>query len=549
MVVDRLTHQISFMFIRCKTIKQGDRQYQYYQVVQNRREKSKVRQRVVASLGTEKQTGQIAKLLARFASDDNLALVDLNKDITPVWSKEYGLPFIYEQIFNDCGLKNIISNLNDKHKKLEFDLEKTVFNLILNRLIEPASEHRIINHFNETIYRPFVENIQLQHLYRAVKLLSEHKEEIEQSLFSKTRDLFNQKINLAFFDTTSVYLNGEESEDLAEYGYSKDKRPVRKQIIIGVLLGSNNMPIGCEIMSGGAQDVDALTKAIDSVKSRFLVDKIILVSDSGTNSEKNRELLKDKNLEYILGSRMRNSKAIKNYLKSNYPNSFKNSIIRENKNDLFYEEAILDNRRYLIIYNPQEAKRQRETRKQIVLKLETQLKKNGLKSLIKNKGQKRYLKVVGEGSVPISIGIDQEKVKNEEIFDGIFVCETNNLELAAEKVASEHKNLWQIERIFRNLKDVLEMRPIYHQIDTMITGHIFVSFLALYLEMYLRKKLHESKVEDIDRLIFEVSKIKAVQIQVKERKAVMRSEIENDAYQLFKALSLRPPDRILEKWS
>jgi hypothetical protein len=93
------------MFIRCKTIKQGNRQYQYYQVVQNKREKNKVRQRVIASLGTEKQTGQIAKLLARFASDDNLALIDLNKDITPVWSKEYGLPFIYERIFNDCGLR------------------------------------------------------------------------------------------------------------------------------------------------------------------------------------------------------------------------------------------------------------------------------------------------------------------------------------------------------------------------------------------------------------------------------------------------------------
>jgi transposase len=185
-------------------------------------------------------------------------------------------------------------------------------------------------------------------------------------------------------------------------------------------------------------------------------------------------------------------------LKNNYPNSFKNSLIRENKNELFYEEAILDSRRYVIVYNPQEAKRQRETRKQIVLKLALRLKENGLKSLIKNKGQKRYLKIAGENSA----SVDQEKVANEEIFDGIFVCETNNLELSAEKIALEYKNLWQVERAFRNLKDVLEMRPIYHQIDTMITGHIFVSFLALYLEMYLRKKLSENKVEDIDGLIF-----------------------------------------------
>lgn len=535
------------MFLRYKTIKQNGKQYKYYQIVESQRIKGKVRQKLILSLGDLEQATNIAKATVHLV--ENLGLIDVDTEIAPVWSKEYGLPFVFQRLFNDCGLKEIINNIALKHKKLGFDLKKTVFNLILNRLMEPCSEHRIAKHWNRNIYEQLVAKIKLQHLYRAVRLLSQYKEEIEQCLFSQTRDLFHQKIDLAFFDTTSTYLYGKESESLSSYGYSRDRRSNCKQVLIGVLLGPESIPLGCEILPGHTTDLEAMVRIIQKVKKRFFINKIILVSDGGMNSKDNRKLLAEEKLEYILGTRMRSIKIVKEYLQKHYPLTFDGSFERQGKNGFSYKEVFLNSQRYIIIYNPEEAKRQKQTRQEIISQLENQLKIKGLKSLIKNKGQRRYLRINNK-KTRNAVGIDHDKAKKEEIFDGLFVCETNNTDLKAREIVREYKNLWQVERAFRDLKDIIEMRPIYHQIDQMIKGHIFVSFLALYLEMYLRKKLFDSNFvkTDLDELINEIKAIKAIKIQIKDKSVVMRTELGKAADQLFRALSIRPPNRILEKW-
>lgn len=542
---------ISFMFLRCKTIHKKGKQYKYYQVVANKRINGRVRQRVITTMGTSDQAANIAKALvaSRLTStlSDELALIDLSRDIAPVWSREYGLPFVYQRIFQACGLADIIDSLISQHKKLSFDLQKTTFNLILNRLMQPASEHKIATQWNKTVYHEFTANIELQHLYRTVGLVSQHKEEMEESLFAKTRDLFHQKIDLAFFDTTSTYLYGTQSEELAQYGRSKDKRSDCKQLVVGVLLGPDSIPIGCEILPGNTADVKTIPKIIQAVRQRFSINKIILVGDGGMNSQDNRKLLEQEKLEYILGTRMRSIKVVKEYLQKHYPLNLEHAIVRNNKDDLRYQEISLNGQRYIIIYNGEEARRQKHVRQDIIAKLEKQLKEKGLKSLIKNKGQRKYLKI--NDKVSQTAGIDWDKLKSEEVFDGLFVCETN-AKLATEEIVIQYKNLYQVERAFRNLKDIIEIRPIYHQVDDMIRGHVFISFLALYLEMYLKKQLLDNDVvrTDINELIAEVKAIKAIKIQVKGKAAVMRTELGKNVHQLFKALSIRPPDRIIEKW-
>lgn len=533
------------MFLRQRLIKQNGKQYKYYQIVENKRVKGKVRQRLVLSLGDFKHAQQIAKVTTPLIED--MGLIDLDTEVVPQWSKEYGLAFVYQRIFETCGLADILLNLASRHKKLGFDLTRTSFNLILSRLMEPASEHRIAQQWNKTVYEKFTRNIELHHLYRTVRLLARHKEEIEQSLFGRTRDLFHQQIDLAFFDTTSTYLNGSQSEQLAQYGHSRDKRGDRKQLIIGVLLGPDSIPIGCQILPGNTADVEAMTKIIKAVKGRFSINKIILVSDGGMNSKDNRDLLEDKKLEYILGTRMKSIKVVREYLENHYPLRFEHSIKREGKAHLKYKEVFLGKQRYVIVYNPREAERQKQTREEIINKLKKQLKEKGLKSLIKNRGQRKYLKINDE--IIDSATIDQDKVKKEKLFDGLFVCETNT-GLKARDIVIQYKNLWQVERAFRNLKDIIEMQPIYHQADTMIKGHIFISFLGLYLEMFLKKQLVDNDVvkTDIDELMAEVREIKAVKLQIKNKSAVMRTELGENTHQLFKALSIRPPDRILEKW-
>jgi len=540
------------MFIRTKTVKQKGKAYQYHQVVENYRVNGKIRQKIIFSLGKDIDTKSVAKL-TECLSDlvPDIELINLkadNPEISPVWSKEYGLPFVYKRLSEDCGLDKIISEIKSKHK-IQFDLVKVVFSLILNRIMEPASEHKTANHWNKKIYDEYVEGIDLQHLYRGVKIISKHKEEIEEKLFLKERNLFNQSIDLAFFDTTSTYLSGEMSEALAQYGYSKDKRPDKKQILVGCILGSNNLPIGCEIWPGNTADVTAMSNIIKSVQKRFSISKIILVGDGGMNSEDNRKSLANSNLEYILGTRLGSSKDVKNYLKEHSPLTFEGSITEENKNELAYKEATINNRRYAIVYNREEAKRQEAIRSQITEKLKSQINQSGIKDLIKNKGQKKYLKINNENNQLITL--NQEKIDEEKIYDGIFVCETNNTTLSIEQIIRQYKNLWQVERAFRNLKDIIEMRPIYHKKDEMVTGHIFISFLALYLEMYLKNRLAKKGINDAERiseLINEIRAIKAVKIQVKDKVSVMRTEMGSGASEFFKTLSIRPPDRMVKKW-
>ena len=425
--------------------------------------------------------------------------------------------------------------------------------------MNPGSEHKIIQHWNKTVYDEYVEGIELQHLYRTVGILSGNKEKIESALFERKRNLFNQEIDLAFFDTTSTYLNGTISEEIAQYGYSKDKRPDKKQVIAGVLMGSDNLPIGCEMVQGNTTDVKAMEEIIKGVKTRFSIRKIILVGDGGMNSEGNRELIKKENMGYIFGTRIRNCKAIKDYLKNSQPIEYDMGIERDGKNGLKRKELKEEGKRYAIVYNGKEAERERKSREEIIEKLKKRLAKGGIKGLIKNKGQKKYIKLAknktadkkGKKQDSELFKIDYEKIREEEKYDGLFVCETDNMEMEIGDVVMQYKNLWQVEAAFRNLKDVIEMRPIYHKNDDMIKGHIFASFLGLYADMYLKKMLADNGIKDaeeIGELMAEARAIKAIKIKVKDTQAVMRTELGMNVNKLFTALNMRPPDRIIEKW-
>lgn len=265
------------------------------------------------------------------------------------------------------------------------------------------------------------------------------------------------------------------------------------------------------------------------------------------NSKDNRKLLKEEKLDYILGTRLRNIKEIKEYLLSLQRDFSFSSVLKDKEGEtiLGVKEISLGGVRYLIGFNQEEAKREKRNREEIIKKLAKQLQEKGIKSLIKNRGYQRLLKV--EKGTKETIQIDQEKLKQEEAFDGIFVCQTNT-DLSKEEVVLQYKNLWIVERAFRRLKDILEVRPIYHQADRRIKGHVFISFLALYLEMNLRKRLQDQGLSSLDDNLRTIQQIKANKIRIKQKTAVLRTELPEKVYQIFQALNIRPPNRILEEW-
>ena len=204
------------------------------------------------------------------------------------------------------------------------------------------------------------------------------------------------------------------------------------------------------------------------------------------------------------------------------------------------KEEILKNKRLVICFNQEQAKKDKEKREEVIARLVEKLKTQGFKSLLIHKEYSKYLKIKAEKPE-----LDEGKVKAEELFDGKFVLRTNT-KLTWREIVLAYKDLWQVEAAFRTFKSELEMGPIYHYTERRIRAHIFICFLALVLKVIFQKDLLKvNKTLSLNKVLEDIKKIKAVQITMKGRPVVLRTELEGDAHYAFKAVGLKIPSRLL----
>jgi transposase len=251
------------------------------------------------------------------------------------------------------------------------------------RLEEPGSKRDLYRHWLQTIYRPAFEGLRLHRFYRALDLLSEHKERIESSLFKRVTSLFSIDLDLVLWDTTSTYFEGDGPEGIGAYGHSKDHRPDRVQVVVGVLMTRDGYPIAHEVFPGNAADVATFRSVWKSALKRFPVRRCILVGDRGMMSASTVRELEESGLEYILGLRMRRDKDGDRVLRTG-------GRYREVEENLGVKEVSFEGKRYILCYNPAEAERERKTREIVVEQLRRRLQ-SGAKSLIGNRQYRKFL--------------------------------------------------------------------------------------------------------------------------------------------------------------
>jgi transposase len=309
-------------------------------------------------------------------------------------------------------------------------------------------------------------------------------------------------LSLAFFDTTSLYFEGEGGESIGRRGHNKDHRPDLKQMVVGMVLSGEGRPICSEMWPGNTTDVKTLLPVVKRLRGRFGIQQVCIVSDRGMISDDTVARLEDEfpGLKYILGARLHSDHEVRDTVLG-WPGAYhevhgprkhsKDPSPLKVKNVRFTAEDGRD-RRFVVCHNVEQAEKDRHDREAIVASLEDQLK-NGAKSLVGNKGYRKYVQVEGESR----FGIDWEKVKEEERFDGKWVLRSNWDQASAEELALQYKQLWRVEAIFRAAKTELETRPIYHKCNATIRGHVFCSFLALLLIKELEDRL-ESKGWDLE---------------------------------------------------
>ncbi len=330
----------------------------------------------------------------------------------------------------------------------EFPVERAVYLTVLHRLFESGSD-RAGERWRRDVRMNGAEDLQLHHLYRAIRWLGDNREAVEEALFHRRRDLFTE-CTLAFFDTTSLYFEGQGGESLGQFGHSKDHRPDRRQIIVGAVLTGEGWPVCCELMPGNQADAHVLLPVVARVRQRFGLSRVCWVADRGMISANTIQELEDQGLEYILGARLRQQREVRD-LVLGCPGRY-----REVADNLQVKEVWVKGRRYVVCHNPQEAAKDAADREAIVKALEDQLRQ-GAKSLVGNRGFRRFLKVDKE-----AVSLDQAKVKAEARFDGKYVLRTNT-ELPAAEVAVQYKRLLLVEQFFRAAKSLVDTRPIFHQ--------------------------------------------------------------------------------------
>jgi len=548
------------MFFRTKT--SGPRSY--LQVVENRWEDGRSRQRVIATLGRLdhlQESGQLDALLAsgaRLSRSVMLLSAHARGQVPTITARRIGPALVFQRLWQQTGCQQVIERLLGG-RRFEFDVERAIFLTVLHRLFAPGSD-RAADKWKDDSQIDGCESLQLHHLYRAMAWLGEEladdqqagktpfaprctKDRIEEGLFAHRRDLFSG-LQLVFFDTTSIYFEGEGGQEIGQRGYSKDHRPDLCQMVVGAVLDAQGRPLCCELWPGDTADVTTLIPLVDRLRRRFGIGTVCIVADRGMISRETIAALEaeQRGWQYILGARMRSQNEVKNEVLSRagrYRVVHPKRAKRDDPSPLKVKEVRVGDRRYIVCLNEDEARKDAADREAIVAALREQLRR-GVKSLVGNKGYRRYL---SGGDAP-ALAIDEAKIAEDARYDGKWVLRTNT-DLDAAEVALQYKRLWMVEHWFRSCKSLLQTRPIYHRCDETIRGHVFCSFLALVLRQELQARL-EQRGHDLEwaDVIRDLDRLQLVEVEQDGKRFLLRSEAKGTCGKVFQAVGVALPPTV-----
>ena len=536
----------------------------YLQIVENRWENGHSKQRVIATVGRLdqlQQSGQLDGLLqsgAKFAEAVMVLSAHRRGDVPAIRNSRIGPALIFGRLWNELQIPQVIERLL-AGRRFAIPLERLLFLTVLHRLFVSGSDRSCMLNWKERYAIPGTEAVELHQVYRAMAWLGERlpdeqqagatpfaarctKDAFEESLFDRRRDLFSH-LELVFFDTTSIYFEGEGGAELGQYGHSKDHRPDCKQMVVGAILDGEGRPLCCELWPGNVTDVKTLIPVVDRLQQRFRIRSICIVADRGMISQETIAQLQsaERKVHFILGARLRNVKEIYEAVLSRGGRYREVRGPREKSTDpspLKVKEVRVGERRYVVCLNEEQARKDRADRAAIVEALREQLKQ-GDKALVGNKGYRKYLHSAGP-----KFTIDEEKVKWEERFDGKWVLQTD-LEMTAEETALQYKQLWMVEEMFRAAKTLLETRPIFHKCDKTIRGHVFCSFLALLLRKELQDRL-EAQGEKLEwtELLRDLAALQYTEVESQGKRFLLRSDLADTTAAVFRAVGVAIPPSV-----
>ena len=543
------------MYIRTVTRKNKNKpDVSYIQLAHNVRNKKtgQVKANVLYNFGRADQLDvqairRLVRSLSRFLTRKETLQIQRGSDqgFKFLGSRPQGGAWVLRRLWKRLGLDRAMNEaLRDR--AFSSPLEWAIFAMVANRALAPSSKLATEEWVRQDVVLGNDEPIKVQHLYRAMDFLLEHEEAIQQEVFFATADLLNLEVDLLFFDTTTSYFELDEEDDeqgLRHYGLSKDKRVDLPQVVIGLAVTKEGIPVRSWVFPGNTTDTTTVNQVQQDLVG-WRLGRCVWVMDRGMTSEKNRIILRRAGGHYILGEKLRSNE------KTNQAALSRPGRYRTVKDNLKLKEVYVGQgthqRRYVVVYNPEEAKRDRHTRQNILARLEQEIAALGdLKgkhhtkavcALVTHRSLGRYLRQLKGGG----LRINQSKVRAEERVDGKYLLSSSDRGLTAEEIALGYKQLLEVERAFRSLKQTLELRPMYHRKDERIRTHVTLCWLALLLIRIIEKVTGQSweKTRQV------LQRIHQGEFATKDGRILQRTELTREQEQILKRLGIKPPPKV-----
>jgi hypothetical protein len=471
-----------------------------------RDENKKVKLKTIFNLGQVKDDSDREKnrrILEEIKQGETLIKI---KDLNFQNQSDFGLIYCIKQVLKNNNFLKIIENIFGKKK----NYVKLFFHLISNRLSNPKSDLE----FTKWLQKHTFDRISTTEVYRFLTFLYEKKGMIEDMTFQYLKEKKFVKAKIVFIDLTSSYFESSISE-IAKYGYSRDKRKDKKQIVIALVM-MDNLPIASYVFEGNTQDKQTLEQIAEELKQRFGIAKCVVVADKGLLSNNNIILLNDHNFQYILAAKRR-------------------GLNQEEK--IFFtkaehlEEKNIDNKRYFVFVNNQRRKQELDRLDQIVLKINESLQtKKSIKTLCVQFGKSSRLINFETRK------INQETLDYEKAIAGKYMVMTNT-DLSPSEAIKQYKQLQEIERCFRELKSFVNVRPMWHRKKENIVSHVFICVFALLIKRLIEKQ---------QKGCFEsLTEIKAAKLEIKNQAYFLLNDVYQEKQLCFRKIGLVPLPKMI----
>jgi hypothetical protein len=535
----------------------------YVQLAHNRRINGVTQAEVLLNLGREDQLDleglrRLAQSITRFTDGDGggMGLAGVPGEFDVIGSRPLGGVWLLDGLWRALGVDRALAGVLGP-RRFTTDVERVLFALVANRALDPCSKLAAAEWASCDVHIPGLGGMDEDQAYRAMDLLVEADAQagVQEAVFFACADLLNLEVDLLFFDTTSTYFERDEPERgdgaFRVFGHSKDHRPDLPQIVIGLAVTREGIPVRVWCWPGNTNDMSVIKEVKDGLRG-WRLGRVVTVVDRGFSSDENLRYLTRAGGHWIAGERMRDGSPDAQAALSRQG---RYQSVRDN---LRVKEVRIGEgdgaKRFIICHNPAEAERERTQREQTIERLETELDRIETQRA-KAKTEKafeahtraecalrdhpslgRYLRQTPSGR----LRIDRAKITAEERLDGKFLLSTSDPDLSAEDVALGYKNLLEAEHGFRDLKTTLELRPVFHRLEHRIRAHVLISWLALLLIRVAERQTNQTW----RRIALELQRLHLVTLTGPTGTIAQTTELTDIQRELFAATSVQPPPRI-----